>query len=75
MQLQAIAQRADATFRTVKAVAEGTSRVPCLVTVAAVDSPSWNGAWYENFGSNLLKKAQAVDEEDADVEDLLEQDE
>ena len=58
-QLHSISQRTDAIFRALKTVAEGTSRVPRLVTLTALESPSWNGAWYENSLSNLVKKAQA----------------
>ena len=50
---QRLADLGHRTFETLRSMAQGDTDVPRLMTITAVDSAVWKGAWYENTNSNI----------------------
>ena len=50
---QRLADLGHQSFETLRSMAQGDAEVPRLMTITALDSAVWKGAWYENTDSNI----------------------
>eukprot|EP01048_Picozoa_sp_COSAG05_P017266 COSAG05_NODE_2329_length_3229_cov_14.334185_2_plen_363_part_00 len=50
---QRLADIGHQSFETLRSMAQGDAEVPRLMTITALDSAVWKGAWYENTESNI----------------------
>ena len=50
---QRLADIGHQSFETLRSMAQGDAEVPRLMTITALDSAVWKGAWYENTDSNI----------------------
>ena len=50
---QRLAEIGHQSFETLRSMAQGDAEVPRLMTITALDSAVWKGAWYENTDSNI----------------------
>eukprot|EP01045_Picozoa_sp_COSAG04_P017633 COSAG04_NODE_1572_length_6292_cov_6.243178_6_plen_509_part_00 len=57
-QLARLGETTAATFTALKSLSEHENDVPRLVTITLKGAPEWKGAWHDNIGSNLLRRAQ-----------------